>query len=809
MLSSNVGIRTDSSVQLSPLIKTNPLKTSFNHYMLVKDGDCDTFSTRKRSNFFPMNCRIIDTNFNILKQTPYLDGLYFFDGQNFAERFYFPTFSAPSSPSSLLTVDGQHYYIPGGWDTFPLENICSYRSGNKIEFCKLDTGKTFATFDFTETKSPPYLLENGKLAVMFDKTNIKLLDLTNQKVLYQTKSIQNWDAGNGVFATPSAIFNYHTGETFDLSNLGLDIIFTHILIKKDYVEFYVDMNDYWYMFKNPRVVRFGYNGKIKETISMSFMPPESTYEIVQSKDNIVLVYLQITPRGIYKKELAAYNTITGQKLWGIECGHFGRDDKEVYLSQDSEPKVFFYGYTNILKLDLKTGKIEKNVSDWERFLENENIAFGNNAFWYTYRECTNLDCTDASLKKIDTKGNITSVESPFMMYRPTIDSYEGKIYLVSRNKNNKIYITFIDTAIIDPENDSIKKSVSCETDAYSNESEKISLDGKFLFVYNAINYNQKIFDLSNGKMVDLGDFKTSFSMSSRVAGDKIYVLANFAGKKNVLTVFDTNLVQISKTWGLGDAAKILFANDKYVIFGKSSPEGMVVSDCNGNWWDSSSSCVLLDGDFAVIRRMDNAYNYCRLNLETRQVEALDQKNVWSYPITTSLGNTFFGERNTYDRDLNWLQTDMYISRIFPSTDKIYAQPSYFFGSVVELKPAPYYTLKRVGSNSFTIRNSRGDELADSLSGYAYTFTTPNNTIDRPTKLEGAQRFENLKPGQLATLKFDLGQIDETAPVHLAVFSKGFYDKKNTNPEKNKYAYVGTYLSDENPMLIYIGSWITK
>lgn len=105
--------------------------------------------------------------------------------------------------------------------------------------------------------------------------------------------------------------------------------------------------------------------------------------------------------------------------------------------------------------------------------------------------------------------------------------------------------------------------------------------------------------------------------------------------------------------------------------------------------------------------------------------------------------------------------------------------------------------------------SRGDELADSLSGYAYTFTTPNNTIDRPTKLEGAQRFENLKPGQLATLKFDLGQIDETSPVHLAVFSNGFYDKKNTNPEKNKYAYVGTYLSDENPMLIYIGSWITK
>jgi hypothetical protein len=64
------------------------------------------------------------------------------------------------------------------------------------------------------------------------------------------------------------------------------------------------------------------------------------------------------------------------------------------------------------------------------------------------------------------------------------------------------------------------------------------------------------------------------------------------------------------------------------------------------------------------------------------------------------------------------------------------------------------------------------------------------------------------PGQTATFEFDLGAINPTIPTHFVIVANGFYDKKNTNPEKDKYAYVGTYLSDENPMLIYIGSWIS-
>ncbi|MBP7732503.1 MAG: hypothetical protein KA140_01900 [Caldisericia bacterium] len=753
MLSSSVGIRTDSSVQLSPLIKTNPLKTSFNHYILVKDGDCDTFSTLKRPNSFPLNSRIIDTDFNILKQTPYLDGLYFFDGQNFAERFYFPTFSAPSSPSSLLTVDGQHYYIPGGWDTYPLENICSYRSGKKVEFCRLDTGEMFATFDFAETKNPPYLLENGKLAVMFDKTNIKLLDLTNQKVLYQTKSIQNWDAGNGVFATSSAIFNYRTGESFDLSNLGLDIIFTHILIKKDYVEFYVDVDRNSKMSDNPRIVRVGFDGRIIETIQMSFLQKGQDFRILQSKGDIVLVNLWKLQYGT-EASISAYSLSTGQMLWEQAFGNNLDTYDEVFISNEKEPKVILHVCHQLVKLDLNSGNIEKSINWIYQQVYDPRLAFIKGDLVYAMQESTNCVFDKYSIEKMDSQGNKAPVEIPFQVHEALIDSFEDKVYLVSRKMMADMSALIVDTAIIDPKTGVATKSISFVAEGV--DAKAVTLDGKFLFVFGAI--KQTVYDLSTGKKAVLDDTKSSpcGSISSKVAGDKIYVLANFADKKDVLTVFDTNLVQLSKTWGLGDAAKILFANDKYVIFGKSSPEGMVVSDCNGNWWDSSSSCVMLDGDFAVIKKNGTANDFFRLNLETRQVEVLGQKNVWSYPITTSLGNTFFGGRNTYDRDLNWLQTDMYISRIFPSTDKIYAQPSYFFGSVVELKPAPCYTLKRVSNNSFTIQNSRGDELADSLYGCAYAFTTPNNTIDRPTKLEGVQRFENLKPEQSATLKFDLG-----------------------------------------------------
>ena len=806
LLSAGVGARTDSQDQLSPLIKTNPLKTSFHYSLLVKDGDCDSYSASKRSNSFPLNCRVIDINFNSLWQTPYLNGAYYFDGANYAERIYFPTFSAPSNPSSLLTVNRQHFYIPGGWDTYPLENICSYRSGKKVEFCRLDTGETFATFDFAETKYPPCLLENGKLAVMFDKSNIKLLDLENQKVLHQTKFIQNWDAGNGVFVTPSEIFNYKTGETFDISENGFDIYRTSIKIKKDFIEFYVDVDRNYKMFDNPRIVRVSFDGRVIETIQMSFTPKGQNFRILQSKGDTVLLNLWKTQ---YNTEysIVAYSISTGQLLWEKSFGKYYDIYDEVYVSGDKEPKVILKVCNELFKIDMSTGNVENNINWMYQQVDESRLAFAHENLVYSIQETNNCEFGKYSIEKMDILGNKATVETPFKTYDPLIDSFDDTIYLVSRNKMADMSALAVDTAIIDPKTGIATKSVSFVAEGVDVKA--IELDGKFLFVFGAI--KQIVWDISTGKKTVLDDTKSSpcGSMSSKVAGDKIYVLTNFADKKNVLTVFDTNLVQISKTWRVGKAARILFANDKYVIFGKSSSGGMVVSDCNGNWWESNSSCVLLDGDYAVIRRSSSPNDYCRLNLETRQVEVLGQKNVWSYPITTSLGNTFFGVRNTYDRDLNWLQYDMNISRIFPPIDKIYAQPSYFFGSIVELKPAPCYTLKRKNTNTFTLTNSRNDGLADNLSGYAYALTTPDNTINRPIKFRNKQSFENLKPGQTATFEFDLGSISSTSPVHLAVFSNGFYDKKNTNPEVNKYAYVGTYLSDENPMLIYIGSWVAK
>lgn len=804
VLSAGVGAKTDSQIQLSPLIKTNPLKTSFYYYLLVKDGDCDSFSTQKRSNSFPLNTRIIDTDFNILRQTPYLHGAYYFDGTNYAERIYFPTFSAPSNPSSLLTINSQHFYIPGGWDTYPLENICSYRSGKKIEFCRLDTGETFATFDFAETKYPPYLLENGKLAVMFDKSNIKLLDLENQKVLTQTKFIQNWDAGNGVFVTPSAIFNYHTGETFDISENGFDVLRTSIKIKKDYIEFYIDVDRNDKMSDNPRIVRVGFDGRLIETIQILFLPKGQNFRILQSKGDIVLFILRKIQ---YRAEasVAAYNITTGQLLWEQAFGNYYDIYDEVFISNDKEPKVTLNVCNQLIKLDLNTGKIDKTIVWSYQQVYETKLAFVNNNLVYAMQETINCVFGKFSIEKMDILGNKAPVEIPFQTYETLLDSYEDKVYLASRKMMADMSALVVDTAVADPKTGVATKSVSFVAEGV--DAKAVKLDGKFLFVFGAI--RQTVWDLSTGKKAILDDAKSSpcGSMSSKVAGDKIYVLANFADKKNVLTVFDTNLVQISKTWGFGDAASILFANDKYVVFGKSSPEGMVVSDCNGNWWDSSSSCVLLDGDYAVIRRSVNPNDYCRLNLETRQVEVLGSKNVWSYPITTSLGNTFFSDKNTYDRDLNWLQYDMHISKIFSATDRIFAQPSFFFGSVVELKPAPCYTLKRDNTNTFTITNSRSDGLADSLSGYAIAFTAQGASIDEPVKLSQAINFENLKSGQSASLKYDFGTIDENSSVYLAVFSNGFYDKKNTNPEKNKYAYVGTYLSDEKPLLVYIGGWI--
>lgn len=478
VVSAGFGKKTDSLDQLSPLIKTNPLKTSFNHYMFVKNGDCDTFSTRHRPNSFPLNTRIIDTDFNMLKQTPYLHGLYFFDGQSLAERIYFQTFSAPSSPPSILTVKGQHYYIPGGWDTFPLENICSYRFGNKIEFCRLDTGETFATFDFTVTKHPPYLLEGGKLAVMFDKSSINLLDLENQKVLHQTKSIQNWDAGNGVFVTPSAILNYRTGESFDLSNLGLDISLTQILIKNDFIEFHVDTDRNSKMSDNPRIVRVGFNGRTIETIQMSFMPKGQDFRIIQSKDDIVLVNSWQSQFSA-EAEVAVYDRSSKKLLWENTFGNDSVVFDEVLITNDKEPKVIFHVCNQMVKLDLRTGIIEKSIYSVYQQVNDSRLAFVKGNLVYAMQENTNCVFDKYSIEKMDSQGNKAPVEIPFQVYEALIDSFEDKDYLVSRKMMADMSALIVDTAIIDPKTGVATKSISFVAEGI--DAKAVTLDGKFLF----------------------------------------------------------------------------------------------------------------------------------------------------------------------------------------------------------------------------------------------------------------------------------------------------------------------------------------
>ena len=83
-----------------------------------------------------------------------------------------------------------------------------------------------------------------------------------------------------VFLPRRRLFELLTGESFDISEQGLDPL-TPLIIKKDYVEFYVDvdtisqgrkMKDY------PMIVRIGFDGKLIENISLDFINTDSIFK---------------------------------------------------------------------------------------------------------------------------------------------------------------------------------------------------------------------------------------------------------------------------------------------------------------------------------------------------------------------------------------------------------------------------------------------------------------------------------------------------------------------------------------------------
>lgn len=799
-----VGAKTDSQEQLSPLIQANPIKTDFSNNVYFKQDIADTFSTWRSDNVYFRNCNIIDSNFNIIRHTPNLNGQYFFDGKSYAQQIYFPTNSAPNIPSSLLTINDRQYYVPEGWYVFPLENLCATRIRNGIEFFRIDTGESVSSFAFKSSVSYFYIIDKGKFAQIFDNTTMHFVNIDSGEVLIESKIGPNWDAGNGVFVTPSYIFNYQTNKSYDISDFGLEMR-TEFRIKKDYIEFYVDMDTSRYPSKildNPRILRIGYDGVQKDLVSMSFMPKDSVYSILNSTGEIAIVSISMQ-NGFNIKALAVWKTYTGQMLWQKTFSQWS-EVYDVTLITEDKPKAIFIQGDTILKIDVLTGTIEKKANFKEHFAVTE-LAFENNFFWFAQYD-ENFSETSPVVFKMDAAGSKTPIKIPIKLANPQLGFCNGKIYIVSRNRIDEMSALHVETLTIDPLTGNATKGLSFLAEGV--DSRAVKLEGKFLFVFGAI--RQTVYDLSTGKMVVLDDARSTActNMSSKVAGDKVYVLTVFSDKKNILTVFDNNLVQLSKNRGLGDATEILDANDKYMALGKTNYLGMVVSDCNGNWQKSSSTFALLENDNVVYRRATDG-KYCRMNIETRKTELLGERVPPSSPITNFYGGTFFNGSNTFDRDLNWLQYRMDITQIFPTANKTYARQLNYFGTVVELKPAPCYTLKRENASTFTITNSRKDGLADDLSGYAVAFVDEGGVIEKPIKLEYPKYFENLKPGQSVTVKFDLGNLNDNTSVYLAVFSNGFYDKKNTNPEPLKYAYVGTHLSDEKPLLVYIGGWVVS
>jgi hypothetical protein len=800
-----VGIYSGIEGDPSPLALENPITSSTYADLYIPDGICQDFSIMEHKNCFFRNCRILDQDFRQVAKTSGIDGRYYFDGKKFIERINFPMGYSGQNliPPSLVTINDDNYYIPLNCQVYPLENLYCPMSTKELGFFRLDTGEKLSDFIVSGLRYSPDLFGNGKYAIINEVSSIRLVDVTNGLVLSIGSSPCTYDAGNGVFVTPSTIYDTRKGVGFSLSDFGFNRM-QRFRIKQDWVEFYKDCKPEVYpsqMYENPMMVRIGFDGVIKEKKPLDFVRSVDNYRVVNTFGSIVVVgYFKYSDSSTYRLE--AFDD--GQSLWKMDFGsESGESLYEVHVVGFDQPRLLFRTHKEIFCVDLLSGKVEKRFGCKELPIMTD-IVSEEGCFYFAHLD-PDFSPSNPTVFKMGMDGKKVPIEIPFKLSRPLIDSDNGQVYVVERQEIAEPKALLVKAATIDAKTGT---STQVQSVVLENaDATAVSLDGRFLFIYGPI--IQKIIDLSNGKTKILAN-ATSISCTKFdgvVCEGRIYALSCFGQYRNVLNVFNDQFDPISQTFNISDAIGIMRANGDHVLLGKKTG-GFIMSDCNGDWRQIKGVFKSLEKD-ALYYTSNRDASMVRFDLATEMTENLGTKYFSINPIRELLGQVRFDGRNMFDNDFNWLQYGMDVSKLYKIGEITYANVRKYADVIYELKPAPCYKLSRTGVGTFTITNSRTDGLADDLTGYATVFTTPDLNIDKPEKLGQKKEFSNLLPGQSVTVEFDTTGFGAGDTVHLAVFSNGFYDKKNTNPEKDKYAYVGTYLDDTKPFLVYIGSWILK
>ncbi len=599
----------------------------------------------------------------------------------------------------------------------------------------------------------------------------KLVDLKTGKIVESADDGTQWDFGNGYFVTPNRIYRIKDRTSTDISGFELKP-YTNFAIKKDHIEFYVDeaVGYPTKMLPNPQILEVNFNGKLLKKVELKL--PQIT-KIIDTEGKLALLQtgneFDSDPRRLW-----AMDTQSGKEVWSIDMEPLGSEVLKSWIVSDSFPKLLAQTWTENLRIDINSGRIEKKVDS--RGMQTVTKTVVANEFLYCGQSYIYKNQFKSVLVKTGTDGRSEAVGLPFEPENMLLDSYKDKIFIVSQGKDS------IQTASVNTVTGEVVAGSCFDVD----ENQSVKLEKNFL----AVDSKKKlaIVNLENGKSIEI--MKSSDQYSIKASQLHLYVLCtDLFTSRPTLFAYDSQLNPVSKT-PLPKSTNIIFAaNDSWVVM-----NGWV-SDCNGNLQEFDGACIKLDGYTFWAGFSQPKSGVYRINLATGEKTLLEGVSTIN-PIRSSIPGYNFDGFNAYDSDFKITQCPFRFTWAEEIVGGFWGGFEGMYGVAAQLKPSPSYSVEMSDDGNVKITNT---STQFALSGSVASGTFEGKTVSGLTGFGRQMDFQSLEPGQSFTFK-----ANTERNLCLAIVSNGMSER---DVPPNKPMFAGTPISDREPETIHIAAWM--
>lgn len=757
-----------------PLIPCNSIGAETISEIYIPDNMSQKFSM-KDDKRFSGNTVILDQELNFVARTPAINGNYWLDGKKSAwQTSLNVNYAGSFPPPSLLEMDGKSWYLPSCCVACPLDNLCVEWASSGLIFKELGAGAKICEL-LGETLLPQqyevYPAGSSMVGFIDKNRTFKLVDLKAGKVVESVADGTHWDIGNGYFVTPNLIYRIKDRTSTDISSLELKP-YTNFAIKKDHIEFYADKTIGYpaKMLPNPQILEVDFNGKLLKKVELKL--PQIT-KIIDTEGKLALLQtgneFDSDPRRLW-----AMDTQSGKEVWSIDLEPLGSEVLKSWIVADNFPKLLAQTWTENLRIDINSGKIEKKVDS--RGMQTVTKTVVANKFLFCGQSYVYKNQFKSVLVKTGTDGRSEVVGLPFEPEIMLLDSDERKIFIVSQGKDS------IQTASVDAVTGEVVAGSCFDVD----ENRSVKLEKNFM----AVDSKKKlaIVNLENKKSIEI--MKSSDQFSIKASQSHLYVLcADLFTLKPTLFVYDSKLNPVSKTPLPKNTNTILAANDIWVVMNGC------ISDCNGNLQQFDGGCIKLDGNTLWAGFSQPKSGVYRINLATGEKTLLEGVSTIN-PIRSSIPGYNFDGFNAYDSDFKITQCPFRFTWAEEIDGEFCGGFEGMYGVAAQLKPSPSYSVEMTDDGAVKITNT---STQFALSGSVASGTFEGKTVSGVTGFGRQMDFPSLEPGQSFTFKANTQQN-----LCLAIVSNGMSERE---VPPNKPMFSGTPISDKEPETIYIAAWM--